>query len=173
MPAESGLQWMAVDLDDLPMPPDVAPLDDPERAVNAIIEKYLPACFQNVSYHYQWSNSAGIHGWDKVRLHLWYWMDRPIQDKNLHAWAKKLNSNYPHAKKLIDPAVYVSTQPHYTASPILEGFDTDPCPMRSGLVWRKSGMLSIPEAEVIDPFLSLPKPKAKDLKLYQQRGPEW
>lgn len=157
-PDPNGLQWIMVDLDDLPNPlGGLPPKDEAETIalVQAVIKEYLPWYFQDRACYFQFSSSQGIKGgWQNIRLHLWFWLNRPIPDKILHdVWADKINREYkkvkPDVKKLIDPAVYVSTQPNYTAAPVLIGFEHPPVACRSGIVPGSAEEVVIPEAELV------------------------
>src|SRR3989442_2673136 len=87
----------------------------------------LPTEFHQASYHWHLSSSAGITHPSIVSLHLWYWLDRPVPDALLKAWALRWNAKA--GTKLIDPALFNDVQPHYTAAPTFAGL-IDPFPER-------------------------------------------
>ncbi|WP_290653771.1 PriCT-2 domain-containing protein [Aquisalimonas sp.] len=158
MPHPEGLHWIKVDMDGQPMPVTdavevegelITGVRDPKAAVRSVVEAYLPAYFQAVTAFYQFSSSAGVKPWSETRLGLWYYLDRPIPDRALHdCWAKRVPA--------IDPAVYVSSQPNYTAAPIFEGM-ADPCAgWRQGLILGDRHELCIPGAE-LQPIRTAPK----------------
>lgn len=61
-----------------------------------------------------------------LKLHLWVLLDSPVCEKALAEWMRA------HPAKL-DPATSRTVQPHYTASPIFQGFP-DPLPQRTFLI---------------------------------------
>jgi putative DNA primase/helicase len=104
---------------------------DPSDHLSAIwefIALQLPSQFNNASYHWQLSSSAG-HSTEqgKLKVHLWFWLDKPRTSAELKAWAKANSLNADHA-------VFNPVQVHYTAPPIFEQGLDDPIPMRSGFV---------------------------------------
>jgi hypothetical protein len=127
----SGRRWIFIDFDKIQLPPGLA-LQQDIGAVCEYLIGLLPAEFRQASYHWQLSSRAGIFDPSIVSLHLWFWLDRPIPDALLRAWAVHWNAE---AKmKLIDPALFNDVQMHYTAAPIFEGL-SDPFPVRSTR-WR-------------------------------------
>ena len=111
-PHPVGRRWAMIDLDDAPAPDWLEP-DDPgsrEEAVEFAIDEYLPPSFHGVTVSYHWSGSAGIKGWDELRLHLWYWLDRPAYDESIEEWLKD--------EDCVDHTVFRSVQMHYTAAPV-------------------------------------------------------
>jgi hypothetical protein len=105
----------------------------------------LPDYMRAAACWYQYSSSAGMQP-GKVKVHLWYWLDRPVCCFSLRQWAKSL--------KIIDPMIYNPVQPHFTARPIIIGAP-DPMPNRSGLLPG-------------NPELVLP-PEVVDLATYHQQ----
>ena len=59
-----------------------------------------------------------------IRVHLWYWLERPCSDAEMKAWL----SGCPVDLRLFNP-----TQIHLTANPQFTEGATDPYPNRSGL----------------------------------------
>ncbi len=115
--------WLMIDLDSKPEPKDFDWLSDPRRAAIWAAETYLPKSLQGVDFHYQYSSGAGIK--PGLRLHFWFWLDKPKTSAELKRHFKR------HLKQF-DPALYNPSQPHYTAAPI---FIRRPDP----LVGRRSG----------------------------------
>lgn len=123
---ECDRQWIMIDIDGLSLPhwaprhPDEADRADIVRAITL----ELPECFDDVTCVAQWSSSAGLislgdgeyePGWDSVSVHLWYWLDRPVCCRSLRGWLR----GYPS----VDVAPYNPIQPHYIASPVIDGDD--------------------------------------------------
>ena len=117
--------WMMLDIDGAPAPAGVDPTSD--DALGHVVS-LLPAEFQGVSFIAQWSSSAGMKP-SEIKVHLWFWLETPHTSAQLRSWARSL-PRLPNGKRLIDPAVYNSVQPHYTARPIFEGM-SDPLPIRT------------------------------------------
>ena len=109
-------RWVCIDIDDCEIDPKKGPI------LTAI--QSLPDIFHTASCHYQYSSSMGIKGGDKVKVHLWFFFDRPVCGFSLRRWLKP----YP-----VDTTLYNPVQPHYTATPIFIGFD-DPLSDRSGMI---------------------------------------
>lgn len=161
-----GKRWVKLDLDSLAMPHsdgleyqdgEIVGISDPVTVVRAVIATYLPPYFQGVSVYYAFSASAGVKPWNEVRLGLYYVLDRPIPDKVLARWAKRL--------QVVDPAVFTPNQCNYTAAPIFHGM-RDPCAgWRSGLIELEHGELSIPERDLAEPVKQRPPAR-------EQRDPE-
>ena len=127
-PAE-GRRWILIDLDKIALPQRLSLTTDPVAAREHLV-RLLPAAFQNTTYHWQFSSSAGMGDPSTVSMHLWFWLVQPATDSDLKAWAKHVNEQAGY--KLVDPALFQHVQAHYTAAPIFEGM-ADPFPVRSGL----------------------------------------
>ena len=122
--------WMMLDFDTVEATPTTDLVNDPESAIRHVI-KLLPMEFQGVTCHWQLSSSAGIKS--GIRVHLWYWLTKPVTCYDLkQQWAVKFNQQ--EGSKLIDPALFQAVQPHYTAKPVFVGGAVDPLTRRSGLL---------------------------------------
>lgn len=130
-------RWMCVDLDGVACPPELEPAADPERAILHLLT-LLPDWLRFASCAYQWSSSAGVRGWSTLKAHLWFWLDRAVDDESLRAWAR--------ATPAVDPAVYEAIQIHYTAAPILHAV-ADPLAghRRTGLLQGGLDTVEVPE----------------------------
>lgn len=138
---EVDRRWVMVDIDKGPIPPaDVATGPSPE-AVRWAINALLPAGFCDAACHYQWSNSAGVKPWSEgLRIHLWFWLDRPVCNRSLRSWAREQKGTG------IDAGVFTAVQPHYTSAPLFKGAP-DPLERRSGLL--PGGVARIGAADVL------------------------
>lgn len=114
-------RWIMLDIDsvDDPKGRDPATLTAVEVAGGAV--SYLPEEFKRAKFWYHLSSSMGIK--PGIRVHLWYWLDRPVTDQEKKAWL----SDYP-----VDKALFNAVQPHFTADPEFIG-GVDPYPDRFGL----------------------------------------
>ncbi len=114
--------WVMLDIDGVPLPSGIDALSS-EALVHVV--SLLPPEFQGVSFIAQWSNSAGLKP-GVIKVHLWFWLETPLGSTDLRGWAKTLGA-------LIDPAVFNTVQPHYTARPVFVDME-DPAPIRTLLV---------------------------------------
>jgi hypothetical protein len=131
-----GCAWAMLDFDNLSLPAGMSPISI--EAIESAIAK-LPAEFQNTSYVFQFSASAGIVKPDGVPLknglnvHLFFWFDRPVPGTELSAYLERHcirtgfyekttdRSGAPWIRWGIDPAVIRSAvQPHYVGLPIID-----------------------------------------------------
>ena len=71
-----------IDIDDLELPAEYADVDASKPDILAHTTAKLPEAFRGVDCHYQFSASMGVKT-DKVRVHLWYWLDRKVSDLSL------------------------------------------------------------------------------------------
>lgn len=111
-------EWIAVDVDKIRVPAESGTLAE---RVETVWRDHLPEALQGVDCWYQLTSSAGLSAdRDLVKCRFWFWLDRPVETEILRMWAKE-NSG------LIDPAVYVATQPIYIAHPKFVGMP-DPLP---------------------------------------------
>lgn len=108
-----GRRWVAFDIDKLEIPNCLLPDGNMTRGDAVTMAGYakrtLPPEFHGAACVYHFSASAGLHGWDKVSLHLWFWLDRPIYDLSWRAWCDG---------KGVDASLFKSVQAHYTADPV-------------------------------------------------------
>jgi len=106
--------WLCIDIDGQPASPD---RDHVEQAI-----AMMPEWLQDADCIWRFSSSHGIKPANQLRLHLWYFLTRPVGNNALRHWARPLP---------IDGALYQPVQPHYTATPIFIGAD-DPVTKRLG-----------------------------------------
>jgi len=140
--ARTDRQWLFIDLDDAPAPLWLNPAE-PEslhQAVSWAVTTYLPAEFHGAACWYQWSSSAGCKPWGVLRLHLAYWLNRPVCCPSVKAWLAPL--------PYLDGALYQPVQPHYVAAPRFLGGAVDPLAgCRCGLLPGRADLS--PPSEVV------------------------
>jgi hypothetical protein len=104
------LYALMVDIDKsgVVFPPDW--MADPERHLRALIRKVLPPAFHDAGVIAQFSSGMSADG-GEPRVHLWFWLDRPLISLVIKRWLKGCP---------IDFNVYSRGQPHFTAAPIFE-----------------------------------------------------
>jgi hypothetical protein len=122
-------QWCMIDIDSLAWNGDI---NDQQAMLSYAIQQ-LPAEFQSVDCWYHFSSSMGIKA--GIRVHLWFWLERPCSDDEMKAWL----SGCPVDLRLFNP-----TQIHLTANPRFIDGAVDPYPNRSGLFEAGSRVSTVP-----------------------------
>lgn len=124
---DQPLHTLLVEIDEYE-PVTADPVLDPVASIDEFIALHLPSAFQGARCHWQLSGSAGSPAHrDKLKAHLWFWLERPYTSAQLRAWAR-------HAGLPIDTSVLNPVQVHYTAAPLFETGVADPVPVRSGVL---------------------------------------
>lgn len=139
---ETDGQWFQADIDEGELP-EVISYNDPEALLKAAIwvrDQFLGQKapeLVGVSCVAQWSASAAFspastsgkeYKLDQIRipkLHLWFWLDRPVCGPSLRPYLKRIGA---------DDRVAVCVQPNYTAAPML--FDRWGQRVPDPLAWR-------------------------------------
>ncbi len=137
---ELGRHYIEIDVDKFALP---RRLKLTQATVHEVIDHVvhaLPSEFHEASYHWQLSSSAGVFDKTKVSMHLWFWLNQPVPDKELKRWAHYVNTKV--GATIVDPTLFQHVQAHYTAAPIFEGM-SDPFPIRSGLVQKQHDSVSL------------------------------
>jgi hypothetical protein len=128
-----GVHWVMLDIDKHELPAEVDPLS--QQAIDHAIAR-LPGGFQDASYVFQHSSSAGILKADGsplkpgLNVHIFFYLDQPMRTKLLAAYLKQhcINTGFytfdaRNALTIrygLDMAtIGASSQPHYVANPIL------------------------------------------------------
>jgi hypothetical protein len=135
-----GRRWIQIDFDKIEVPDHLSVITDPVVVCEYLV-KMLPLEFHKASYHWTLSSSAGMVDRGQVSMHIWFWLQNPVADPVLKAWAKHVNQDA-GGKKIVDSALFQSVQAHYTAAPIFDGV-IDPIPVRSGLQKKASGAVDL------------------------------
>ena len=127
-----------IDFDKVPLD-NIDLVNDPEGTVRRAIQKFLPECYQDVSFVFQLSSSAGI-GDDKglLSVHIWFILDRPMGEAELKTFHKL-------KAPAVDRSLFQTNQVHYIADPIFEDGISDHIPQRIGLVELEADKVSLPE----------------------------
>ena len=94
--------WCMIDIDSLPWNGD---LQD-HKAMLEYTSSQLPPEFQQADCWYHFSSSMGIK--QGIRVHLWYWLERPCSDDEMKTWL----SGCP-----VDLGLFNPIQIHLTANP--------------------------------------------------------
>jgi hypothetical protein len=99
-------RWLCIDTDGFPLHGGVDPWSPNE--VGKMVRGALPVEFRTARCLVHMSANAGIK--PDARLHLWFWLDRPVSDAEIKKrWLK--------GTPFLDLALYNPVQPHYTADP--------------------------------------------------------
>lgn len=132
-------RWLCVDLDTIENPG----LTDPDERA-AYLLSLLPEPFRTAGCIVQWSASAGVDGWKKLKAHIWFVLDRPAYCKSWKAyWTTQIAEGYGP----VDHCLYQPVQPHYIANPLFEGVE-DPC--AGARIYLYPGPALVVPAEVTD-----------------------
>ncbi len=132
--AEQARYWLLLDLDKyLPKVTDFA--ERPEHYAQAA-RAALPACFQQAACWWQATGSAGFK--PGVRLRLAFWLDRPLDNAQIKAWAQTWDLP-------VDLALFTPSQPHFTGAPILDGLSDPVQGPRSGELPGLSDTVQVPD----------------------------
>lgn len=118
--------WWCADHDDFePMLWD--PVTDPEEAIRELIETFYPPEFQNASYHWQLSSSAGITP-GLLKVHIWWYLATPYTGPQIRNWVNAtLQPKVPGAgRPMLDIVTLHKVQVHYVANPVFLNGATDP-----------------------------------------------
>lgn len=118
-------QWIMVDIDGWPLPPDADLATDPTAVIDEAIHALLPEPFHDAECFWQLSASAGF-AVGVLKVHPFFWLSEPYDNAYLRRWFR-------HFARLVDVAPFCAVQPHYVTDPTLSGGD-DPLPVRTG--WR-------------------------------------
>lgn len=121
-------RWACVDVDAGEFPAALRGGADLTRCAAWIVSK-LPEWIGRAGWIVQWSNSAGIDGWRRVKAHVWIWMTRGVCDESWRAFWRAWNAGgrYAAGGLEVDPVIYTPVQIHYTAPPRFEPPSADPC----------------------------------------------
>ncbi len=121
-------QWLALDLDGVPMPDGLDPRN--LAGCGAAALAVLPSAFHGAACIVQASAQHGRK--PGLRLRVWVWLSRPTWGHELKRWLK----SYP-----CDRSVFGAVQPIYSAAPVLAAGVADPMPVR---------LLELPGRAVVD-----------------------
>ncbi len=138
---------------------------DPVAAIDEYIKVCLPAEFQEVSYHWQLSNSAGHPSKQGfLKVHLWFWLRTPCTSSQLRAWAEAIDLK-------ADRSVFQKIQVHYTGAPVFDEGVTNPVTVRSSFVAFDDNEVDL-KIDVSAQFAK-PEPvtRAKKIKQAQSNDP--
>lgn len=134
-----GHRWVMIDSDKYPLPKRLSSKRHSHAVIEHLVTK-LPAEFQNATYHWAFSSSAGVKNHDTVSAHIWFWLTEPVSDADLTRWGESVNIGA--GRKLIDTALFRDVQPHFTAAPRFVGM-ADPLPVRSGLCQKSHDAVAL------------------------------
>lgn len=117
---EEPRQWLMIDADDVKEPAGTLMMLEPEECAEHA-RGMLPEVFHDARCYWQASASAAVK--PGCRVHLWFWLSRPITSGQAKNWLRRCP---------VDRTIYTPIQPHYTADPIFTGATQDPMRQRRG-----------------------------------------
>jgi hypothetical protein len=115
---ESSRRWLALDIDRLMLPPELAATDLSgcgELAIAALPNPFSPASVIVQA-------TAGHLIKPGARLRLWFWLSRPVTQSELKLWLRSAP---------VDVAVFRPAQLIFTAAPVFANDAVDPMPCRT------------------------------------------
>jgi hypothetical protein len=118
------------------------PVTNPLEATQEFIATQLPSEWQSAAYHWHLSSSFGhpSKSGTGLRVHLWFWLARPLTSAQLKAYAKA-------SGLAADVALFNPVQAHFTANPYMDDGVTDTVAARSGYAAGDSAVqLSVSDA---------------------------
>ncbi|MBK8994140.1 MAG: hypothetical protein IPM35_00100 [Myxococcales bacterium] len=146
-------RWVAFDFDRVELSEEVDLVTDPEHAIRVLIRENLPPAFHGVTCHWTLSASAAPGRTRVINARPWFWLDRPVSDAELKAWADA------HGVPPSVKALFQAVQLHYVAAPRVEGQDW--IPRRFGLLVGERDTVTLPPTpyvEVEHPLDDGPRP---------------
>ena len=148
--SEGGSNWFQIDVDAFEgIPTTINPLT--VEGIEYFIEQHLPHEFKNVSYVFQFSNSAGIINKNGIFLknglsvHLYFFTDRNVTNAELKHYIPKLTIN---ELNIIDHSLFNSVQPHYTALPDIGENIECVLEKRQDFVLKENDVVKVPQIEI-------------------------
>jgi hypothetical protein len=153
-PPDPGRELLMLDIDDAQPPEGMAPTSE---AAARWVRDQLPDALQGVACVAQFSATAGLpEAGGRVKVHLWFLLDRRGDKSDLKAWAKAYGAQ-PDALTL-DPSLFSSVQAHYTAAPIFDG-RPDPFDGRSQRLLLLEGERERVSVDALERFTETHAPK--------------
>ena len=141
-PNPAGVSWVMLDFDKIPV---MSYNFTKNKQRLDYLVSLLPAEFQDVTFHYQWSASAGLENWDFLSCHLFFWLDKPWPCKVLRERFERGDFQYCD----VDAACFTENQIHYTAAPIFTNCIDPLLGIRSNLV--KKSVHEVPLSPWVQP----------------------
>jgi hypothetical protein len=149
---EMDCQWCLLDIDEVDIPDNFIDGQSPPIDLIQHVTQLLPDAFKVSDCWYQFSSSMGIKV-GKIRVHLWYWLSKPVSNSNMREWL---------SESPVDLSLFRTVQPHFTANPIFLGGAVDPWPNRSGMFNAGHDVLAV---QVPDTFqLQMLNPKTSTVR---------
>lgn len=134
--SDEARAWVMLDIDDFSLPKSLRSYPYTQEHLD-VLRKRLPPEFQNASFVWQASASAGMDV-RRMKVHLWFLLDAPLTAAQLRSW---FNSDYMKpARDIVDTSTMRCVQPHYTADPI-----GGPVGKRLGIFKGKDKRVTTPE----------------------------
>ena len=106
--------WVCLDIDNVGAPIGVDPTS--LEAVEVVVQT-LPKDFHEADYIVHFSSSAGTKG-QLVKVHIWFWLENPLNDDSLKRWAKSTDG-------LVDHSLFQKVHHHFICDPEFENSEMD------------------------------------------------
>ena len=87
--ARPGRQWVAFDIDKLP----IAGKPEDLESLAVMARARLPEPFSQMACVWKLSSSTGLDDWQTVSMHLWFWMPDAVFDLSWRKWKANISHN--------------------------------------------------------------------------------
>jgi hypothetical protein len=135
---DTAHHWLALDVDGVPLPAEVNPLD--LAACARAVLPMLPEPVRDADLIVQ---ATGSHGMKPgARLRLWGWFDRALTGAELKRWFRD---------GPVDASLFRPAQVNYTAAPVFAAGATDPLPERLVRLAGATPLILAPSAAALTP----------------------
>ena len=150
--------YICIDSDGLEIPSELSGASKEE--IVEWLRGQLPAPFRDKKCFYQYSSSAFLGGKNLIKLHLWFWLETPIETVKLRDWFRRQEEMGTLRAGAVDTAIYKRANPIYTAAPSIQGGD----PLgekRSGFLLGGDTVTLPPQAYIEDKIREKRKARAQ------------
>lgn len=138
---DGGRLWICVDVEKVPLP-DGVDIHDLPACARILIPK-LPPEFHGVTCIAQASSGHGVKrgkdGRYEIRLHLWFWLSRPVLGMEAKAWLT--------GRDFVDISVFWPEHILYTAPPLFKDGKPDHIRPRYVMVPSDRDVVTVPKIE--------------------------
>lgn len=144
------------------------------ESIDLMIKSKFPSEFQNISYIYKFSSSAGILNLDKTfykpgfRVNIYFWLNKSTTQKELKVWLKDLIKD-----EIVDPSMFNPVTMHLGDHRNLSGNVKIKQFKRLGFIQKESDFIIVPKIETNrvslnkttkDPSLDVKKNTSENVK---------
>jgi len=141
---ETGSAWICCDFDQYEIPSGMVRTS--AEAIEFLIDTHLPKVFQNVSYIYQWSASAGLEYKGReikagTNVHLFFYLDKLVDNVQFKTWfSKQINDGF-------DMSTFNTVLPIFVGSDVIKDpriIDTIVDSDKFGIIAKDNDVVKVP-----------------------------